>query len=82
MALYYFHIQTNVRESDTDGTECATAHEAREQAIATCGQMMKDAAPDFWGSRPWIVTVTDFAGTILWQISMDGFAAPAALALE
>ncbi|MBU3077708.1 hypothetical protein KOF26_07490 [Sphingomonas sp. XMGL2] len=53
--------------------------EARRQAIETCGQMMKDAPEGFWGSRPWSVVVTDASGLILWEILMDGIAAPAIL---
>jgi hypothetical protein len=57
--------------------ELADKRDARKQAIVTCGQMMRDDPDLFWGSRPWGVTVTDAAGLILWEISMDGVTAPA-----
>lgn len=82
MALYYFHTQTHTRETDSEGTEFATPLEARAQAIVTCGELMKDAAQSFWGSRPWSVTVTNAEGLILWDLSMDGFASPAAAHLR
>jgi hypothetical protein len=40
--------------------------------------MMHDAPEGFWGSRPWNVTVTDAAGLVLYEISMDAVEAPAA----
>jgi ElaB/YqjD/DUF883 family membrane-anchored ribosome-binding protein len=82
MPRYFFHSQTDARMTDMEGYELATPQEARQQAIETCGQMMVDAADAFWGTRPWTVTVTDAAGLILWEISMDGFAAPASLGLQ
>ncbi len=78
MPLYFFHMQTDSRSTDTEGTELATSLEARAQAIATCGQMVRDAADAFWCSRPWSVVVTDADGLILWELRMDGFASPTA----
>lgn len=82
MARYFFHTQTGSRYTDDTGVEFASPLEARAQAIITCGQMLKDEPKDFWGSRPWSVTVTDAVGLILWELSMDGFAAPAGIALN
>jgi hypothetical protein len=82
MPRYFFHSQTDTRMTDMEGYELATPQEARQQAIQTCGQMMMDGAEVFWGSRPWTVTVTDETGLILWEITMDGFAAPASLELR
>jgi hypothetical protein len=82
VALYFFHTQSDSRQNDDEGIELASPWEARAQALVTCAQMVKDAPNRFWGTRPWIVTVTDATGLILWELSMDGFAAPAALALE
>jgi hypothetical protein len=47
MALYFFHMQTDTRFSDQEGTEFASPVEARAQAIITCGEMMRDAANGF-----------------------------------
>ena len=78
MPRYFFHMRTDTRITDDDGTELDDHVQARRQAIQTCGQMMHDAPEGFWGSRPWSVTVTDAVGLVLWDISMDGQAAPAA----
>lgn len=82
MALYFFHIQTDTRDTDVEGTEFATALEARARAIVLCGELMKDAAESFWGTRPWSVTVTGANGLILWDLFMNGFASPAAAHLK
>jgi hypothetical protein len=82
MPRYFFHTDTDSRDTDAEGLELATPQEARRQAIATCGEMMRDCAEVFWGSRPWGVTVTDGTGLILWEMSMDGMAAPAAAAIK
>jgi hypothetical protein len=77
MQRYFFHTQTDSRTTDEEGTVLNSPGEARSQAIQTCGQMMKDAPEGFWGSRPWTVTVTNFTGLVLWEISMDGAACAA-----
>jgi len=75
---FYFHTDTLTRTNDNEGVNLPGALEARRQAIATCGEMMKDSPEAFWGSRPWSVTVTDTVGLILWELSMDGTASAAA----
>ena len=78
MARYFFHTQTLTRTTDEEGMELASPMDARRQAIQTGGQMMRDCADGFWGSRPWGVTVTNDVGLILWEFSMDGFASAGA----
>ena len=75
MPRYFFHTQTDTRFTDTEGFELPGPIEARQMAIRTCGEMMRDCPEPFWGSRLWTVTVTDHAGLILWEIFMDGVAA-------
>jgi hypothetical protein len=78
MQRFYFHMQTLTRTTDEEGMEMLSPMEARRQAIRTCGEMMRDCPEGFWGSRPWTVTVTDAAGLVLWEVSMDGNASAAA----
>jgi hypothetical protein len=78
MPRYFFHTQTVTRTTDDEGLEFESRLDARHEAIRTCGEMMRDAPDGFWGSRPWSVTVTDAAGLVLWEISVDGTAAAAA----
>jgi hypothetical protein len=81
MPRFFFHTETESRFTDAEGTECLDHVAARHEAIRTCGEMMRDCAEGFWGSRPWSVTVTDGAGVILWEIGLDGYSSPAALRL-
>lgn len=82
MARFYFHTETDVRTTDTEGHECASYSDARREAIKTCGQMMQDAPEVFWGSRPWSVSVTDSTGLILWEIYLDGQTSAAGRTLD
>jgi hypothetical protein len=79
MPRYFFNFQTGTRTTDTEGIELDGPTQARAEAIRTAGEMMKDAPESFWGSKPWEVTVTDPAGLVLWELSMDGYASPAAV---
>jgi hypothetical protein len=62
MPRFFFHTQTETRTSDNVGIELDNEIEARREAVRTCGEMMRDAPEGFWGSRPWVVTVTNAAG--------------------
>ena len=75
---YFFHMQTLTRYTDVDGLEMDSPADAREEAIRACGELLRDCPAGFWNSRPWSVTVTDAAGLILWDISIDGATSAAA----
>jgi hypothetical protein len=81
METYFFHTDTDNRNTDIAGVELESAREARVEAIKMCGQMMHEAPDSFWGTRPWSVTVTDQKGLILWIIDVGGTSSAAALAL-
>ncbi len=78
MARYFFHTQTTIRITDDVGFELSSPLEARRQAIATSGEMLRDGPEGFWSSRPWSVSVTDDKGLVLWELFMDGFESGAA----
>lgn len=82
MPRFFFHSETDTRTTDADGTEYSSFEKAKREAIRLCGQMMKDAPSEFWGSRPWSITVTDASGLVLWTIEVDGQASPAGILLE
>lgn len=75
---YFFHTNTTTRYSGDEGLELDTPLEAREEAIRLVGELMRISPSEFWGSRPWGVTVTDAAGLTLWEIAVEGTAAAAA----
>lgn len=77
MPRYFFHTRTASKVADPDGVDLADHVAARHEAIRASGELMRDGAADFWGTRPWLVTVTDEAGLILYEIEMHGRASPA-----
>jgi hypothetical protein len=77
MPRFFYHTQTDKRLSDPSGTEYATLVDARRAAIKTCAELIHEAPEQFWGSRPWTVTVTDEAGLIMWEVIMHGVAGAA-----
>jgi hypothetical protein len=77
MPRYFFHHHSDVRITDDTGVEFETPQEARREAIRSAGELLCDAAEPFWGSRLFIVTVTNEVGLIMWEIYMDGFNAAA-----
>jgi len=82
MTRYFFHTQSNSRITDAIGIELKGPHEARKQAVESCGELLRDGGDSFWGSRPWSVIVTDEVGLVLWELSMDGAASAAAATLS
>jgi hypothetical protein len=78
MIKFFFHTEAESRVTDTQGTELANMAEARVEAARIAGVMLGDAAPKFWGTRPWVITVTDAVGLIFFGIEVSGFSAPAA----
>ena len=82
MPHFYFHTETDVRTTDTEGMEFPSYEAAKHEAIRTAGQMMQDTPNVFWGSRPWNVSVTDADGLIMWEIYLDGQTSAAGRALE
>ena len=63
--------------TDDEGFDCATPADARRMAIRTCSELIHGAEDAFWGTRPWIVTVNDEAGLIMYEIAVDGYASGA-----
>lgn len=82
MPRYFFHTSTDTRFTDDEGVDCATLADARRMAFRTCSELIHAAEDTFWGTRPWTVTVTDVKDIILYEIAIDGFAAPGAGALH
>jgi hypothetical protein len=82
MPRFFFHTETDVRTTDTEGLEFPGYEEAKHEAIRTAGQMMRDTPKTFWGSRPWSVSVTNADGLIMWEIYLDGQSSAAGRSLE
>lgn len=60
MSLFYFNIRDGRTMLDEVGTELPSLAAAREQAISTSGQILKNGAgPAMWAGEPWCMWVTD-----------------------
>jgi hypothetical protein len=59
---YFFHIRDGKDIHDTDGVELAGVAEARHQAVATAGEMIRTDGHTVWNGSEWCMDVTDEAG--------------------
>jgi hypothetical protein len=62
MPLYYFHIRDGTDIIDDEGSELAGPDQARQQAITTAGELLRDKGKGFWGGEEWTMKVVDEAG--------------------
>ena len=62
MPRYFFHVRDSHEAIDKTGTELAGPDEARVQAVAAAGEMVRDIGGEFWDSGTWRMWVTDEAG--------------------
>ena len=53
MARYFFHVRDSTEIIDEEGTELAGPDQARIQAIAASGEMLKDLGGTFWNHGEW-----------------------------
>ena len=63
MARYYFNIDDGHRTIDNEGSELPDLQAAREEALTTSGDTLRDGGgPHLWNGRPWRLWVTDQPG--------------------
>jgi hypothetical protein len=62
MPLYYFHIRDGTDIIDDEGSQLAGPDQARQQAITTAGELLRDKGKGFWGGEEWTMQVVDEAG--------------------
>jgi hypothetical protein len=76
-ASLLFNIRDGKDIHDTEGVVLAGVAEARDQAIATAGDMIKHDGHTVWNGSPWMMNVTDEAGTPVFTLrfSADDHAA-------
>jgi uncharacterized protein DUF6894 len=77
MARYYFHIDDGSNISDDVGTELRTLAEAKCAAVQYAGQLICDAAGEFWDAAQWSMTVADATGLTLFTLEFAGTESPA-----
>jgi hypothetical protein len=62
MPRYFFHIHDSIIIRDDDGVELRDADEARNQAVITADEALRDVGGKFWNSGEWTMHVVDENG--------------------
>jgi hypothetical protein len=65
MPRYFFNTHEGEDIIDDEGLELPGAGEARAQAIAASGEMLRDRGKAFWGGTEWMMRVVDEAGDVV-----------------
>jgi hypothetical protein len=55
MPRYFFNIKDGKDMPDHEGVELAGVAQARDQAIATAGEMIKHNGHTVWNGSPWMM---------------------------
>jgi hypothetical protein len=59
MPRFYFHVEDDRTIIDQVGLELPDLEAARDEAIGTAGQILRDgAAKNLWSGKPWRMWVT------------------------
>jgi hypothetical protein len=59
MARFFFHVQDGSTFLDEEGTELPDPNAARQEAIRTCGEMLRDVPWAINNGEPFRLWVTD-----------------------
>ncbi len=65
--LYFFHVHDGQYDHDDEGTELTGPDEARAQALATAGEMLKDKSSQEWLGERWMMAAIQSANSTLRQ---------------
>ena len=77
MPRYFFHIEDGSTVHDDEGTELKDLAVAKCEAVKLAGQMICDAAGDFWDREEWKLTATNEDGLTLFCLQFFGTESPA-----
>jgi hypothetical protein len=62
MPRYFFHVADGADMPDHEGTVLSGIPAARDEAIRTAGEIIKDEGGKFWNGAEWEMTVKNEAG--------------------
>jgi hypothetical protein len=72
MPRYFFHVQDGATILDDEGTELPDLAAAKDEAISTSGQMLKDGGIiSLWNGTPWKMWVTNEAQKTLFTVNFS-----------
>lgn len=77
MPRFHFNIEDNSTR-DLEGVELESLAVAKCEAVKTAGNMICEAANEFWDHSEWNMTVCDESGLTLFALHFMGTEAPAA----
>jgi hypothetical protein len=78
MPRYFFHVEYDGLIHDDEGAELRDLTVAKCEAVKLAGQMICDAAGEFWEKDEWKLTATNEDGLTLFALHFIGVDAPAA----
>lgn len=76
MPKYHFDVFKPAAEKDIDGIELSSLSDARTEATALAGAMLKETA-DIWALSDWRIEVTDDHGLMLLRLDVVATISPA-----
>jgi hypothetical protein len=65
---YFFNVRDGKDLPDHEGVELAGIPQARDQAIATVGEIIKHNGHTVWNGSPWMMNVTDETGASVFTL--------------
>ena len=71
MPRYYFHVVNGEFLPDTEGVECPTLEEAKEQAVIAAGAMLKDQGLKVWKTRRYYMFVANEKNETCLKLAFD-----------
>ena len=67
---FFFHVYDNGDFHDQEGSEFASAREARQHAVVTAGEMIREH-DGAWTDESWRMTVVDQRGAVVCRLSFS-----------
>lgn len=77
MPHFHFNVFDGVTVLDAEGVELASLDEARTEAIALAGQMLKDYPERVRSDEEWRIEVINDTGLLLFRLDFTVSASPA-----
>src|SRR4051794_36010783 len=68
MQRYFFHVHDGYSSIDEDGTMLSSLQAAREEAVQTAADILRDSGKERWMGKPWRLEVTDIARKLLFTL--------------
>ena len=71
MPRYFFHYRDGIEHLDHEGVELAGIPEARDMALSSTAEAIRDLGAQFWEDPAWIAWVTDENGATVCSLRVS-----------